>query len=64
MWTPGETHATQHVLSLPPEVPAGEYLLVAGIYDALTLERLAAVSGNGVTLEQNLIPVDTVRIGE
>jgi len=63
-WTLGETHATQHNLSLPPDLSPGEYSLVAGMYDALTLERLAAVDGDGNFLEQNLVPIDSVRIGK
>ncbi len=59
-WTLGETHTTLHNLSLPHDLPPGEYHLVAGIYDALTLERLAAVDSSGASLEQHLVPVETV----
>ena len=41
-WYSGEYVADRHTLALDPALPAGTYTVVAGMYDALTLERLGA----------------------
>lgn len=51
-WFPGEYVTDAHTLALDPALPAGRYTVVAGMYDALTLERLGAVE------------IGTVDIGE
>ena len=43
-WQPGEYILDEHVLTIPPDLPAGEYLLGVGLYDADTLERLSLTS--------------------
>lgn len=39
-WQPGEYILDEHVLTVPPDLPPGEYLLSVGLYDSDTLERL------------------------
>ncbi len=39
-WQPGEVVLDEHVLALPADLPAGEYLLGVGLYDSDTLARL------------------------
>jgi hypothetical protein len=39
-WRPGEYILDEHVLTIPADLPAGEYMLGAGLYDADTLQRL------------------------
>jgi hypothetical protein len=46
-WLPGEIIADAHTLALPPDLPAGAYRLIAGLYDPLTGERLPLVDGDG-----------------
>ena len=41
-WVAGEVVDDRHPLSLPASLPAGRYLLLAGLYDPLTGERLPA----------------------
>lgn len=63
-WTPGEAHETLHNLTLPAALPSGEYRLVAGLYDALTHERLLATDSAGASLPDNLVPLGQVFIDE
>jgi hypothetical protein len=39
-WLPGVPATDRYTLSLPPDLPAGAYQLVAGLYDPLTQARL------------------------
>ncbi len=39
-WLPGEIIRDDHQLSLPADLPPGQYTLLAGLYDPLTGERL------------------------
>lgn len=45
-WQPGEYILDEHVLAIPPDLPAGEYLLGVGLYDSDTLERLPPTGEN------------------
>lgn len=62
-WRVGETQVTRHRLILPPDLPAGEYSLVAGMYDALLLDRLVAVDGEGTPFAENLVPAGALLLG-
>lgn len=46
MWSAGETVQDEHWLSLPPDAPPGEYLLLAGLYRTADREPLL-VQGTG-----------------
>lgn len=39
-WLPGEWLVDRHAIDLPPDLPAGEYRLAAGLYDPASGERL------------------------
>jgi hypothetical protein len=52
-WLAGEWIRDEHVLSLPADLPAGEYTLWAGLYDALTGQRVPA-SGPGAAPDQRV----------
>ena len=45
-WRPGEVIRDEHRLTLPADMPPGDYLIEIGMYDPQTLERLP-VSGSG-----------------
>ena len=45
-WLPGEVIVDEHVLSVPPDAPPGNYRLIAGLYDERTLQRLAALDAS------------------
>lgn len=65
-WVTGEVYTTESALTLPADLAAGEYSLVAGMYDALTLERIPvdpSSIGETVSVENDaihiaIIPVD------
>ena len=46
-WTPGELVEDRHALSLPTELPQGNYTLVAGLYLPESGERLLTEGGDG-----------------
>ena len=46
-WKPGDVVLDGHHLSLPPDLPGGEYFLRVGLYDWQTLERLPLVDLSG-----------------
>ncbi|MEN6480457.1 MAG: glycosyltransferase family 39 protein [Anaerolineales bacterium] len=61
-WQPGDALLDRHVLSLPSDLPAGEYQLELGVYDRQTGERVTASTAAGEPLgDQLLWPGFTVR---
>lgn len=49
-WLPGEIVVDERQLSLPAELPAGEYTLLAGIYEAETGARLTLPGGGDAVI--------------
>jgi hypothetical protein len=50
-WLPGEILTDPYTLTLPPELPPGDYRLITGLYNAANGERLSvATGGNFVEL--------------
>ncbi|MCB9077330.1 MAG: hypothetical protein H6631_07045 [Anaerolineaceae bacterium] len=45
-WSGGKTVASRHALLLPPNLPAGDYRLIAGLYDPATGRRLPTAAGS------------------
>jgi len=52
-WLPGEYVVDEHRLSLPADLPAGDYTLYVGLYDPQTNQRLPT-SGPGATPDARL----------
>jgi hypothetical protein len=48
-WEPGELVRDQFALLLPPDLPAGEYEIRVGVYDATTQMRRSLVEGGAGT---------------
>lgn len=47
-WRPNQFTADAHILSIPPDLTAGEtYRLEVGLYDSSTLERLSVLDPQG-----------------
>lgn len=44
-WSPGEIITELRLIHLPPDLPAGDYVLIAGWYDLNTGQRLPASTG-------------------
>ena len=66
-WLPGEFVADAHVLTIPPETPEGEeeeYVLLIGLYDPATDQRLVAFENERAIQVDHLALPTTIRIGE
>ena len=64
-WKPGELIDDLHLVPLPPDLPAGEYQVVIGLYDWQTGERLPVhspsseeIPDGAIVLEQTLVVSD------
>jgi hypothetical protein len=53
-WAPGEYVRDEHHLSLPPDLPAGDYRLIAGMYLSETGERLPVLDQAGRPLGDHI----------
>ena len=60
---PGESSGQGHLLSLPADLPPGKYVLVAGLYQSQTVERLRRADTTGDDFVY-LATVDVVAPGE
>jgi hypothetical protein len=60
-WQPGEYILDEHVLAIPAGLPAGEYPLGVGLYDADTLQRLPP-AGEGLRVRWDEAIVGTVTV--
>jgi hypothetical protein len=47
LWEPGEVIRDSIQVSVPPQVPAGEYEIIVGLYDFVTGERLSVLDSQG-----------------
>ena len=56
-WLPGEVVLDRHTLRLPSDLPPGEYRLVAGLYEPISMYRLNARNANQNALPDNLAPL-------
>jgi len=55
VWQPGDIIRDPHLLALPPDLPAGEYTVLAGLFQRDTMARLpvtAPAGGDSVVLGQ------------
>ncbi len=60
-WAAGATISDRRGLLLPAALPAGEYRLIAGLYDAASGQRLAVTDAGGRALG-DFVPLLTVRV--
>lgn len=61
-WKVGETIADRYGLLIPDDTPQGEYMIEVGMYDPMTVMRLAAVDDKGNRLADDRILLTTVRV--
>lgn len=54
-WKPGRLVADAHLLTVPLDVPNGQYHIEIGLYDLSTLERLEIVGANGRTVTDKVV---------
>ena len=58
-WQPSEGIVDEHPW---PDVPAGDYMIKIGLYDAVTQNRLAVTAANGETLPDGVLPIGKVTL--
>jgi hypothetical protein len=62
-WDPGEMVQDQYEMTLPAEIPMGEYEIEVGVYLASTGERLPVLDDAG-EMQDNRVLLETVRVTE
>ncbi|MBI1879421.1 MAG: glycosyltransferase family 39 protein [Chloroflexi bacterium] len=60
-WRPGQIIADQHTIQLSPDVPAGDYPLLVGLYRADTFARLDVLNEAGAPID-NSVTLTPVKI--
>jgi hypothetical protein len=61
-WRRGEVVWDAHELYIPPDLAAGNYQLVAGMYLLETMERLPVLDARGERWPHDMIPLGEVRV--
>jgi hypothetical protein len=51
-WQPAQVVIDRHGVAIPETVPAGQYMLITGVYDALSGERLPVTAGGSGTCDR------------
>jgi hypothetical protein len=64
LWSAGEVVEDGHTLTLPADLPAGNYRLVAGLYQLDTLQRLPVSDASGRRMADDAIPLMPIAVGE
>jgi uncharacterized membrane protein len=62
-WANGEVVADNHIITLPPEMPPGDYEVIVGMYDLANNATRLPVTANGNRLPDDVIRLGTVGIG-
>jgi hypothetical protein len=60
LWLPGKPVTDDYVFQIDPAAPAGEYRLIAGMYDNTTLQRLPVQTAGGAS--GDFVEIGTVRV--
>lgn len=61
-WLPGEIVMDTHELALPPDLPAGQYTVLTGLYDFQTMRNLDALNAGGLPFIGARIPVGQITV--
>lgn len=64
LWGEGEVIPDVHYLSLPVDMPKGEYHLLVGLYLLETMERLPAFDGEGTRLTDDQVTFSVMKTEE
>lgn len=60
-WPPDAIQADLHRISLPPDLPPGEYTVLAGLYNNFN-ERIPGIAPNGGSFENRAVPLAVVQL--
>lgn len=63
-WAAHEVILDQHTLTLPPDLPPGDYRLIAGLYDLAQGGARLPAALRGELLPDNAVPLGVVRVSE
>ena len=61
-WQPGEVILSYHNLDIQPDLPPGDYILVAGLYNPTDFTRLPATDESGNPVSDNAAPIEQVTL--
>jgi hypothetical protein len=61
-WRVGEIIADTYQIPLKPETPPGDYLMLVGMYDLISMQRLAALDAAGQRLANDQIALGAIRV--
>jgi hypothetical protein len=61
-WVEGEYIRGDYTLPLRADLPAGEYRVITGLYDEMSMERLPARSREGERLPDDAVPLGTATL--
>jgi hypothetical protein len=61
-WLPGEVIVDRYELPLLPAAPAGEYSLVVGFYDLLTMDRLPLQDAQGRWMSDDRVLIERLSL--
>jgi hypothetical protein len=61
-WLPGEVVADPYQLERPTDSPPGEYRVLAGLYDLVTMDRLPVTGPDGGPVPDNAILIGTFEV--
>ncbi len=62
-WRPGETVLDDHILQVPADAPPGRYIVLLGLYDRDTVQRLPAIDPTGAMLADSALPITGLELG-
>jgi hypothetical protein len=60
-WQVNTVHGDTHRIELPPDLPPGEYSLIAGLYNEFG-DRLRVIAPNGYTFANEAVPLEAVQL--
>jgi hypothetical protein len=61
-WSPDETIIDPHTVVLPSDLPEGEFVLTAGLYDWQTGERLPVYRSDGTRLTEDRVSLAALAV--
>ncbi len=62
LWRPGDRWQDDHMITVPPDVVPGEYLLLIGMYDWQSGERLSITQDGGLPASNNTLQLQTISV--
>ncbi len=61
-WAVDVVQADLHRIELPPDLPAGQYQIITGLYNSSTLERITSTGFDGQNHSDRAVTLETIRL--